>query len=61
LRAVVPLVFADGSGADRRVFETTELICSDESQQEGQAIRHCIATYWQRCSMGQTSVWSLTV
>ena len=48
-------------GAERRVFETTELICSEELQQEGQAMRHCIATYWQRCSAGQTSVWSLTV
>ena len=58
---IVPLVLVEGVGADRRVFETTELICSEELQHEGQAMRHCIATYWQRCSAGQTSVWSLTV
>ncbi len=58
---IVPLVVVEGAGADRRVFETTELICTEELQQEGQAMRHCIATYWQRCSTGQTSVWTLTV
>ena len=58
---IVPLVLVEGSGADRRVFETTELICTEELQQEGRAMRHCIASYWQRCATGQTSVWSLTV
>ena len=58
---IVPLVLVEGVGAERRVFETTELICTEELQQEGQAMRHCIATYWQLCSAGQTSVWSLTV
>jgi hypothetical protein len=58
---IVPLVVVEGMGADRRVFETTELICSEELQEEGRAMRHCIATYWQRCATGQTSVWSLTV
>ena len=42
---IVPLVLVEGSGADRRVFETTELICTEELQQGGQAMRHCIATY----------------
>lgn len=58
---IVPLVIVVGEGADRRVFETTELICTEELQQEGQAMRHCIASYWRQCESGQTSVWSMTV
>ncbi len=58
---IVPLVVERGEGEERKVFETTELICTEELQQEGQAMHHCVASYWRQCSMGQTSVWSFTV
>jgi hypothetical protein len=54
-------VIAAGEGADLRVYETTELICTEELQQERRAMRHCVASYWMRCSTGQAAIWSLTV
>jgi hypothetical protein len=55
------LVHRVGEGAERRVYETTELICTEELQAEGAAMRHCVATYWDLCASGQSSIWSLTV
>ena len=49
---IVPLRADEGEGADRRVYETTELICSEELEEEGQAMRHCIAAYWQLLRVG---------
>ena len=58
---IAPLVHQVGEGADRRVYETSELICTGELQEEGAAMRHCVATYWDLCATGQSSIWSMTV
>ena len=58
---IAPLVIVSGERADLRVYETTELICTEELQEEGRAMRHCVASYWRLCSTGQAAIWSLTV
>ena len=55
---IKPLVV---EGASRRVYVTSELISSEELQQEGAAMRHCVATYWNVCASGRSSIWSMTV
>jgi hypothetical protein len=50
-----------GDGPSRRVFAITELISSEELQEEGKAMGHCVASYWPLCISGQASIWSLTV
>ncbi len=56
-----PLLVVEGTGAARRVYETTELLGSDELQAEGRAMHHCVAAYDWQCRGGSTSIWSLTV
>ena len=58
---IVPLVYEEGEGADRRVYEVAELISSEELEEEGRALGLCVATYWRLCESGQSSIWSLTV
>jgi hypothetical protein len=58
---IAPLVHRVGEGADRRVYETSELIGTEELQEEGASMRHCVATYWNLCASGQSSIWSLTM
>ena len=36
-----------------------ELLTSSELFEEGQAMRHCVASYAGSCSSGRTSIWSL--
>lgn len=57
---IAPLAHAVGDGPDRRLYATTELICAGELQEEGTAMRHCVASYWSLCASGQSSIWSLT-
>lgn len=58
---IAPLVYVVGCGADRKRYETVELICLAELQDEGHAMRHCVADYWRNCQGGFFSIWSLTV
>ncbi len=59
--SIVPLVYQEGEGANRRVYEVAELIGSEELAEEGRAMGHCVATYWRLCESGQSSIWSLKV
>jgi hypothetical protein len=58
---MAPFVYEEGSGTDRKLYEISELICSDELEEEGKAMGHCVATYWRLCESGQASIWSLSV
>lgn len=58
---ITPLVHEAGTGEGRRVYETTELISTEELVEEGRAMRHCVAAYGMRCASGQSSIWSMTV
>jgi hypothetical protein len=44
-----------------RVWTITELLTSRSLFLEGQAMRHCVATYAERCARRQTSIWSMQV
>lgn len=51
----------EGSAAlgNMRVWTITELLTSRALFLEGQAMRHCVATYAVRCARRQTSIWSM--
>jgi hypothetical protein len=53
----------DGSEAlaNMRVWTITELLTSRALFLEGRAMRHCVATYAERCACRQTSIWSMQV
>jgi len=53
----------EGSEAlgNMRVWTITELLTSRALFLEGQAMRHCVATYTERCVRRQTSIWSVQV
>jgi hypothetical protein len=53
----------EGSEAlgNMRVWTITELLTSRALFLEGQAMRHCVATYVECCSRRQTSIWSLQI
>ncbi len=51
----------EGSEAlgNMRVWTITELLTSRALFVEGRAMRHCVATYAERCARRQTSIWSM--
>jgi hypothetical protein len=53
----------EGSEAlgNMRVWTIIELLTSRALILEGQAMRHCVATYTDRCATRQTSIWSMQV
>ena len=44
-----------------RVWTITEILTSRALSLEGQAMRHCVATYAERCARRQASIWSMQV
>jgi hypothetical protein len=44
-----------------RVWTITEILDSRELFLEGQAMRHCVATYKEDCIRRQVSIWSMQV
>ena len=44
-----------------RIWTTTELLTSRGLFLEGRAMRHCVATFIERCANRQTSIWSMRV
>jgi hypothetical protein len=55
------LVEGNEALGNMRVWTITELLTSRALFLEGQAMRHCVATYAERCVNGQTSIWSMQV
>ena len=53
----------EGSEAlgNMRSWTITELLTSRALFLEGRAMRHCVATYAERCARRQTSIWSVQV
>jgi hypothetical protein len=47
--------------ANMRVWTISELVTSRALFLEGQAMRHCVASYTGRCVRRQTSIWSMQV
>ena len=56
-----PLALQVGDGTQRLIYETTELISTEELQSEGTTMLHCVASYYTQCVSGATSIWSMTV
>jgi PcfJ-like protein len=54
-----PLVFDVATGDGERRYEVVELLTAQELMEEGQAMRHCVASYAGDCESGRTSIWSL--
>src|SRR5205807_736509 len=44
-----------------RRWTIKELLTSQELLAEGQAMRHCVASYTQECAKRRTTIWSLRV
>jgi hypothetical protein len=55
------LVQRNEAHRDTRVWTITELLTSRALFLEGQAMRHCVATYAASCARRQTSIWSMEV
>jgi len=55
------LVEGSEEKGNMRVWTITELLTSRALFLEGQAMRHCVATYTERCFRQQTSIWSMQV
>jgi hypothetical protein len=55
------LVEGSEEQGNMRVWTITELLTSRALFLEGQAMRHCVATYAERCFRRQTSIWSMQV
>jgi hypothetical protein len=51
----------DERGADFRVWTIRELLNTEALVAEGQAMRHCVATYARSCAQGACSIWALEV
>jgi hypothetical protein len=49
------------AAGDMRVWTIAELLTDRELRLEGQALRHCVAAYADRCAGRRASVWSLRV
>ncbi len=58
---IPPLLLSVGDGAQRRTYETIELITAEELGAEGRAMRHCVGSYWRQCASGEISIWSMTL
>jgi PcfJ-like protein len=55
------LVEGSEAQGNMRVWTITELLTSRALFLEGRAMRHCVATYAERCARRQTSIWSVQV
>ena len=47
------------SGRARIQWRLVELLDSNQLREEGISMRHCVATYAQRCAGGASTIWSL--
>ena len=53
--------FEEGEGHNLKVYSITELLSSQELEDEGRAMSHCVATYAGSCAAGHASIWVLKV
>ncbi len=60
---IVPLDYTQGDSEDGPALHWTvqELTSRRQLQEEGKAMRHCVASYDRSCARGSISIWSLRV
>ena len=49
-----------GKEAQRVIWRISELLSHKELVREGNALKHCVATYSRQCRDGHSSIWSMT-
>ena len=53
-------MYSRGRGDNVVEYEIRELLTTGELRAEGSAMRHCVASYAQRCRTGGVAIYSLT-
>jgi len=56
--AILPAIVGNGAFGPLQV---RELVCQRDFIQEGQTMRHCVATYWSKCRRGRSRIFALTL
>ncbi len=54
-----PFSWEEGHHENRRVYQVVELLSSRDLRAEGDAMRHCVASYAWSCAARRSSIWSL--
>jgi hypothetical protein len=52
--------YETGSGCERAIWRFRQIKTARDLALEGERMRHCVATYQDRCIAGEASIWSLT-
>lgn len=55
---IKPFAYEEGEGDSSKFYKTVELLSSRELREEGQAMKHCVASYARSCSQGYDTIWS---
>jgi len=55
-----PASYVRGKDDKRVIWRFSELLSQKELAREGNAMRHCVATYSRHCRDGNSSIWSMT-
>lgn len=55
-----PAVYKRGKDAKQVIWRISELLSHKELVREGNALKHCVATYSRQCRDGDSSIWSMT-
>ena len=55
-----PAGYARGKNDNRVIWRINELLSQKELAREGNALKHCVATYSRHCRDGNSSIWSMT-
>jgi hypothetical protein len=55
-----PAGYAHGKNDQRVIWRINELLSQKELVREGNALKHCVATYSRQCRNGHSSIWSMT-
>ena len=55
-----PAGYARGKDDNRVIWRISELLSQKELAREGNALKHCVATYSRHCRDGNSSIWSMT-
>jgi len=53
--------FKTGKDKNLKIFRFNQLLSAKELRLEGSSHGHCVASYSQSCSVGRTSIWSLSI
>jgi len=55
-----PAGYVRGKNDQRVIWRINELLSQKELVREGNALKHCVATYSRQCRDGHSSIWSMT-